>query len=243
MSISCHCGSRNHFSCQMYCHEDSCNHKEQPKPISRQKYSYKMYNAQSQRIWKIWISKLFDTFWSFFVHFAGCSAQALRSRASPWRLRMMAPMACRTATRKAANGEGNQWVDKPRGAMIFLWLFDFFAFCAKSANEMDEIVSHWFKMLWRSVNEKRWRADWLSYIELRLISYFAVTRLFFRMSLRGRSASGMLEETSKKHKGTISGVVSGGLRSTGKKLGGTSYPQHRQPLIATRIPIRIYRYP
>lgn len=27
----------------MHCHEDSWNHREQPKPVSRQKYSYKMY--------------------------------------------------------------------------------------------------------------------------------------------------------------------------------------------------------
>lgn len=45
-----------------------------------------------------------------------------------------------------------------------------------------------------------------------------MSRQTTRMSFRGRSASGILEETSKKNKGTISGVVSGGLRSTGKTV-------------------------
>eukprot|EP00438_Fugacium_kawagutii_P015942 Skav205628 [mRNA] locus=scaffold1575:79735:97947:+ [translate_table: standard] len=39
-----------------------------------------------------------------------------------------------------------------------------------------------------------------------------------KMSLRGRSASGVLDESKKGHKGSLSGVLSGGLRSTGKTL-------------------------
>ena len=136
----------------MHCHEDSWNHREQPKPVSRQKYSYKMYycpkseNLNLQR----------------FGHFALC--RVLRSGTTVSGLSMASPDDGSDGLPDSDDEGGerrrNQWVDKPRGAMIFLWLF---AVRAKSANEIDEIVSHWFNMLWRSVNEKRWRADWLSY--------------------------------------------------------------------------------